>query len=134
MNEEVQSTNEQLSALNQRLEQGSEDFEQANVYLRSILGSLSSAVVVMDRFLQVKLWNEKGEDLWGLRSDEAIGRPFLELDIGLPVGELRQPLMRASRKVTAPGSWRSTESTVAAVRCATTCARRRCAGRAEPRG
>jgi two-component system CheB/CheR fusion protein len=92
MNEELQSTNEQLSALNRRLEQGSLDLEQANGYLRAILASLSSAVVVMDRNLQVKLWNEKAEDLWGLRSDEAVGRPFLELDIGLPVGELREPL------------------------------------------
>jgi two-component system CheB/CheR fusion protein len=92
MNEELQSTNEQLSALNRRLEQGSLDLEQANGYLRAILASLSAAVVVMDRNLHVKLWNEKAEDLWGLRSDEAVGRPFLELDIGLPVGELREPL------------------------------------------
>jgi len=94
MNEELQSTNEQLSALNRRLEQGSIDLEQANGYLRAILSSLSSAVVVMDRNLHVKLWNEKAEDLWGLRSEEAIGRPFLELDIGLPVAELREPLRR----------------------------------------
>jgi two-component system CheB/CheR fusion protein len=92
MNQELQSTNEELSSLNRRLEQGSLDLEQANGYLRAILASLSSAVVVMDRNLQVKLWNEKAEDLWGLRSDEAVGRPFLELDIGLPVGELREPL------------------------------------------
>ena len=92
MNAELQSTNEQLGALNRRLEQGSEQLEQVNGYLRSILSSLSAAVVVMDRNLQVKLWNEKAEDLWGLRSDEAVGRPFLELDIGLPVGELREPL------------------------------------------
>jgi two-component system CheB/CheR fusion protein len=94
MNEELQSTNEQLSILNRRLEQGSLDLEQANGYLRSILASLSSAVVVVDRDLQVKLWNEQAEDLWGLRSEEAIGRPFLDLDIGLPVGELREPLRR----------------------------------------
>lgn len=92
MNDELQSTNEQLSDLNRRLEQGSLDLEQANGYLRAILASLTSAVVVMDRDLQVRVWNEKAEDLWGLRSDEAIGRPFLELDIGLPVGELREPL------------------------------------------
>ena len=92
MNEELQSTNEQLSALNRRLEQGSLDLEQGNGYLRAILASLTSAVVVMDRNLHVRLWNEKAEDLWGLRSDEAVGRPFLELDIGLPVGELREPL------------------------------------------
>jgi two-component system CheB/CheR fusion protein len=92
MNEELQSTNEELRALNDRLQQGSEEVEQANAYLRSILTSLRAAVVVMDRSLQVKLWSHKAEDLWGLRSDEVVGRPFLDLDIGLPVGELRQPL------------------------------------------
>jgi len=92
MNEELQSTNEQLSALNRRLEQGSLDLEEVNTYLREILASLNAAVVVVDRNLQVRLWNEKAEDLWGLRSDEAVGLPFLELDIGLPVGELGEPL------------------------------------------
>jgi len=72
--------------------------EQANAYLRSILTSLRSAVVVMDRSLQVKLWNHKAEDLWGLRSDEVVGRPFLDLDIGLPVGELREPLQEGLAK------------------------------------
>jgi two-component system, chemotaxis family, CheB/CheR fusion protein len=92
MNEELQSTNEQLSSLNDRLQQGSEQLNQANAYLRSILASLRSAVVVVDRGLHVKLWNQTAEELWGLRSDEAIGRTFLDLDIGLPVDELRQPL------------------------------------------
>jgi len=44
--------------------------------------------------LQVRVWNDRAEDLWGLRADEARGRHLLNLDIGLPVGELR-PLIRA---------------------------------------
>ncbi len=31
-------------------------------------------------------------DLWGLRSDEVIGKNFLNLDIGLPVDQLKQPI------------------------------------------
>jgi two-component system CheB/CheR fusion protein len=40
------------------------------------------------------MWNQRAEDLWGLRGDEVRGRSFLGLDIGLPVAELR-PLVRA---------------------------------------
>jgi two-component system CheB/CheR fusion protein len=36
----------------------------------------------------VQVWNERAADLWGVRSDEVVGRPFFELDIGLPIDEL----------------------------------------------
>jgi len=38
------------------------------------------------------VWNRRAEDLWGVRADEAVGAPFLSLDIGLPVAELGQPI------------------------------------------
>lgn len=40
------------------------------------------------------VWNDSAADLWGLRSDEVKGKHFLNLDIGLPVAELK-PLLRA---------------------------------------
>ena len=43
-------------------------------------------------FRSVEIWNRKAEDLWGLRADEVRGKPFLNLDIGLPVEELKTPL------------------------------------------
>jgi two-component system CheB/CheR fusion protein len=48
-----------------------------------------SGVVVLDRELHVVAWNHRSEDLWGLRADEVTGQNFLNLDIGLPTGELR---------------------------------------------
>jgi two-component system CheB/CheR fusion protein len=42
--------------------------------------------------LLVLVWNHKAEDLWGLRADEVQGKHFLNLDIGLPVAQLRQPV------------------------------------------
>ena len=42
----------------------------------------------MDRNLAVEEWNTRAEDLWGLGAHEVKGQSFLELDIGLPVGEL----------------------------------------------
>ncbi|HYU35470.1 MAG TPA: CheR family methyltransferase [Thermoanaerobaculia bacterium] len=92
MNEELQSTNEMLRTTNEQLQQSSDELSLLNVYLESILSSLRSAVVVLDRNLQVKIWSPKAEELWGARASETRGQAFLDLDIGLPVGELRQPL------------------------------------------
>jgi two-component system CheB/CheR fusion protein len=40
----------------------------------------------------VQVWNHRAEDLWGLRSDEAVDHHFLSLDIGLPSEQLAAPL------------------------------------------
>jgi two-component system CheB/CheR fusion protein len=63
-----------------------------NSFLDSVLTSLHSGVVVLDRELRVQAWNAAAEDLWGLRADEVEGQHFLNLDIGLPVNELSKPL------------------------------------------
>jgi len=42
--------------------------------------------------MQIQIWNSKAEDLWGLRSEEVQGQHFLNLDIGLPVEQLVQPI------------------------------------------
>lgn len=92
MNEELQSTNEELQTVNDELQRRSEELNQSNTFLESILTSLKRGVAVVDRQFQVQIWNSKSEDLWGLRSDEAIGQNFLNLDIGLPVEQLRQSI------------------------------------------
>ena len=93
MNEELQATNEELRAVNDQVHERSEEVDVANVHLRSILASLRAAVVVLNRALQVEIWSDKAQELWGLRSDEVQGQPFLGLDIGLPVEQLRGPVL-----------------------------------------
>ena len=92
MNEELQSTNEELQTMNEELRLRSEELNQVNAFLESILTSLRGGVVVVNQEMQVLVWNDKAEDLWGLRDDEALGKHFLNLDIGLPVQQLRQPI------------------------------------------
>ncbi|GAP99330.1 CheR family methyltransferase [Leptolyngbya sp. NIES-2104] len=92
MNEELQSTNEELQTVNVELQRRSEELNQSNAFLASILTSLKGGVVVVDRDLYVQTWNNRAEDLWGLRPEEAIAQNFLNLDIGLPVAQLRQPI------------------------------------------
>ncbi len=93
MNEELQSANEELQTINEELRERSDELHRVNGVLESILASLKGAVVVLDRDLTVSIWNQRAEEVWGLRTEEAKGKPFLNLDIGLPVSELR-PVIR----------------------------------------
>ena len=92
MNEELQSTNEELETINEELRSRSDELNQANAFLESILSSLSEGVIVIDHELRVVGWNSRSEDLWGLRKDEVKSKHLLNLDIGLPVQELRIPI------------------------------------------
>jgi two-component system CheB/CheR fusion protein len=92
MNEELQSTNEELHTMNDELRQRTDELNKSNAFLESILSSLRGGVVVVDRNVNVLIWNYKAEDMWGLRSDEVKGQSLLNLEIGLPVGKLKGPL------------------------------------------
>src|SRR5215510_4451571 len=92
MNEELQSTNEELETTNTELRMRSDELNTANAFLHSILTGIEAAVVVVDPKLQVLAWNHRAEDLWGLRASEVQGRHLMNLDIGLPVEQLRQPI------------------------------------------
>jgi two-component system CheB/CheR fusion protein len=92
MNEELHSTNEELREMNRELRRRTLEAQQAGAFLGSILSSVDVGVVVLDREMQVLLWNDRAQDLWGLRAEEVQGRSFLDLDIGLPVADLEQPI------------------------------------------
>jgi len=94
MNEEMQSTNEELQTTNDELSQRTTELNQVNAFLESIWASLGGAVTVLDEELRVLVWNQRAEDMWGVRPEEVQGQHFLNLDIGLPVGEL-VPVLRA---------------------------------------
>jgi two-component system CheB/CheR fusion protein len=92
MNEELESTNEELQAVNEEARRTTDELDEASSFMESILGGLGSAVVVLDADLRVSMWNRAAEDLWGVRSEEARGKPLMSLDIGLPVDELMSTL------------------------------------------
>lgn len=92
MNEELQSTNEELQTINDELRTRGRDADVLNAYLESAFSSMRSGVVVVDHDYRIRVWNRRAEDMWGIRRDEAVGTPFLSLDIGLPVGELAGPM------------------------------------------
>nr|WP_228037846.1 CheR family methyltransferase [Nodosilinea sp. LEGE 06152] len=92
MNEELQSANEELQTVNDELQRSSDDLNHSNAFLECVFTSLKGGVVVVNPDFQVQIWNQKAQDLWGLRPEEVVGQNFLNLDIGLPVEQLRQPI------------------------------------------
>ena len=89
MNEELQSTNEEIETVNEELRLRGEERDKLNGFLQSILGSLKSGVIVVDRDLHVQVWNARSEDLWGLRMEEVRDKNLLGLDIGLPLDRIK---------------------------------------------
>ncbi len=92
MNEELQSTNEELETTNTELRRRTDELNESNSFQTSILSSLDAGVIVVDRNLNVIAWNDKAEDLWGMRADETQHRSIFNLDIGLPVDQLGGPI------------------------------------------
>lgn len=63
--------------------------------LDQVLHERRVAVTVVDADLVVSPWNDPAQQMWGLRSDEVVGKEFLGLDIGLRVQRLLPPLKQA---------------------------------------
>ena len=97
MNEELQSMNDELHVSNEVLRERQDEVDHLNRFMSAVLGSMSAGVVVVDPDLRITAWNSKAEDLWGVRADEAVGEHLLNLDIGLPVQELRPMIKRQIR-------------------------------------
>ncbi len=86
MNDELQSSNETL-------QEHQDEVERLNQFMSSVLSSLTLGIAVVDKDLRIKGWNPTAEQLWGVRTEEAIGKHLFTLDIGLPLDRLR-PLLR----------------------------------------
>jgi two-component system CheB/CheR fusion protein len=92
MNEELQSTNEELEAMNDEMRERTDEAMHANAFLSSILSSVHQSIVVVDRDLHIVAWSRAAADAWGLRADEVRGEHLLNLDIGIPADQLRDPI------------------------------------------
>ncbi|MCG5431031.1 PAS domain S-box protein [Mycobacterium sp. MYCO198283] len=89
MNEELQSTNDELQTINETLRERSIELDDAQQFVDALSNSVHFGMIVVDRAMRVQLWNRRCEDLWGLRASEAVGRMLADLDIGLPLDDVR---------------------------------------------
>ncbi|MCA1826830.1 MAG: PAS domain S-box protein [Myxococcales bacterium] len=96
-NEELQSTNAELDATNRELASRTDEMNQLTFLQRTIIRSLSSAVVVLDQKGRITLWNLGAERLLGVSEQEAVGQNFWTLH--LP-GLARSFLARLRKAVT----------------------------------
>ncbi|GLY16000.1 chemotaxis protein CheR [Kineosporia sp. NBRC 101677] len=93
MNEELQSMNDELQFSNTELRERTDEVSRLNGFMEMVLTALQAGITVVNRDLQVQVWNSRAEELWGVRQEEAVGQHLLNLDIGLPMERLR-PLIR----------------------------------------
>jgi two-component system CheB/CheR fusion protein len=97
-NEELQSTNEELETINEEIRRRTRELDEANHFLEAVLSTMETAVVVVDGRLDVQMWNGQAEELFGLRPADVQDRALLGLDVGLPVGDLADPLRAVLRR------------------------------------
>jgi two-component system CheB/CheR fusion protein len=94
-----------LQTINEELRQRTDALNQANAFLQSTLADLRSGVVVVNNRLGILIWNHRAEDLWGLRAEEVYQQSLLNLDVGLPVDQLKAPSAPACRERTIIRKW-----------------------------
>lgn len=78
--------------MNEELRHRTQEVNDVNSFLETILTTIGLAVAVLDRTLCVQIWNENARELWGLTSGEVEDEHLMALDIGLPVEQLRQQI------------------------------------------
>jgi len=92
LNEELQSTVEELETINDELRVRTTELNQVNGSLETILATMETAVVVVDGQMVVQMWNGQAEELLGLRLEDVRHQALLGLEVGLPLGDLANPL------------------------------------------
>jgi two-component system CheB/CheR fusion protein len=80
--EELRSINAELATLNAELERRTTELNHLDRYHKGVLDGADEAVFVLDGQRSVSTWNRTAARLWGLRSEDAVGRLFPMLPIG----------------------------------------------------
>jgi two-component system CheB/CheR fusion protein len=115
-NEELQSTNEELETMNEELQAVNDELHahglderhrttqvsDTNRVLDTVLDSVGIGVIGVGRDLVITLWSRTSEELWGVRPDEAIGRPLASIDMGLDPGRLVERVRNLMTLAAAP--------------------------------
>ena len=98
-NEELQSTNAELDATNRELAHRTEEMDALTFCQRTIIRTLSVAVMVLDAQGRITTWNLAAERLLGLTEREALGQVLWTLRIPA----LKRSLLQRLRKQLSEG-------------------------------
>lgn len=78
--------------MNDELRHRTNELNEVNAFLETIMTAVGLAVAVVDREQRVQIWNRQARELWGLTPEEAEDRHLMALDFGLPVEQLKAQL------------------------------------------
>lgn len=81
---------------------GRGDGTRAGDFLATIIEALGLVVVVVDDQLEVAVWSTKAASHWGLEAHRAVGRPLMELTMGLPMESIAGAARDAMGEVASP--------------------------------
>jgi len=81
-----------LETINNELNQRTDELNKSSAYINSILSNIDSAVIVIDTHHNVTSWNSAARDQWGLVENEVVNKSLFDLDMGLPVKALKEPI------------------------------------------
>ena len=90
---ELQLTNEELETTNDKLRVRSDELTKYREFVQPIIGSLAAGIITVDRRLCVTSWNRWFEATWGLRENEVLQQPLMNLDVGLRFANIRADLL-----------------------------------------
>jgi PAS domain S-box-containing protein len=96
-NEELQSTNEELSTANEQLRVRTDELTVQRTITDGAFNGIDIGIAVLDDKLRILEWNRWNENAWGLRREEVLGEPILNLELGLPIEKFRSRLRAIAR-------------------------------------
>jgi two-component system CheB/CheR fusion protein len=92
--EELQAANAELAALNTELEARTAELNRLDSEHNGVINSFDAAIVVLDRSLLVKTWNQAAERLWLLKGEHVLNRDFFSLPTPTIARLSREPFER----------------------------------------
>ena len=121
--EELHSGNEELETMSEEMRIRTAELDESRIFLEGVLSSVSAGVVVLGAEARVQGWNRGAEEMWGLRLSEVMGRPFFQLDFGLPTADLREVVEQVltTREPSAPLQSHAVNRRGRAILCSVTC-------------
>ncbi len=96
--EMLETLGAELQLVNQTLERERHELGAARGLLAAIVSAVPFGVWVVDAELVVRLWNGRASEIWGVDSENAVGRALVALGIVFPVGELEASICAAVQR------------------------------------
>jgi two-component system, chemotaxis family, CheB/CheR fusion protein len=93
--EELQSSNEELTTLNEELKNRNQNLSVLNDDLNNLMGSVDSAVVIVDNAFKIRRFTSQAQELLRLMPTD-FNHPLVDIHLGIPIKDLEANLQRVT--------------------------------------